>query len=684
MDIVGTSIAIAEVAFKGTCIAIKTFRNGLNFSKDAERLVLGLEVERFRLHIWGENAGLAPMDGQPATLSHRLLPICDILKDYLEQIERLVEDVNGLSSRYGLLQTEEPPTKSVLVWQLVDRMQRSIQKSGIKLARLKGCGNEDDKEGEEEDDQDTPDETLGIDDLSFTKEKRITTTWKKVRWAIRDLEKFDRLVKDVAERINKLNELMTETQQRKTREDNHRVNMVVVGSAIDEQSLELIRAAVRGEPDTSQMRTAVERKALTVTSAHPEHTSTRLQPRHVSISTTPPQPLSLNDFVLPRDFADLKRFVTIKQSNPPSGPYYLLERKTYDANIQPDDMARLTSRIQRLVMLLQKPKSPDFTTPLAEGCISDPTRSCWWLVFRFPLHPLPDMNPTLTRRLLLTKARDGSLPISLLTLLSPHTKFRPPLELRLRLASTLCTTLSELYLSGWLHKGIRADNILFPAAGAILQPSSSHPPPTAAAEMARILAAPLVCGFDYSRHESEWATIDKARTAGGDVGAAMYRHPNYQGEAAQGYKVQYDIYAVGLVLVEIALWTPLGAFLEGKRASTTRSSGVVGDGSKGGFQLGVLPGKSAVEVVELSGDMKVFYRPHAVELRKRVAARAEAEMAFRVGSPYCRVVQFCLEFADRQPDVGSVDVGEVGVHPAMEFYNNVVVPLAGLSLPRGM
>jgi hypothetical protein len=288
------------------------------------------------------------------------------------------------------------------------------------------------------------------------------------------------------------------------------------------------------------------------------------------------------------------------------------------------------------------------------------------------------MNPTLTRRLLLTKAGDGSLPISLLTLLSPHTKFRPPLELRLRLASTLCTTLSELYLSGWLHKGIRADNILFPAAGAILQPSH-HPP---AGEMARILASPLVCGFDYSRHESEWATIDKARMAGGDVGAAMYRHPNYQGEAAQGYKVQYDIYAVGLVLVEIALWTPLGAFLEGKkRASTSRGRS---SNSGGGDQLGVLPGKSAVEVVELSGDMKVFYRPHAVELRKRVAARVEAEMAFRVGSPYCRVVQFCLEFADRQPDVGSVDVGEVGVHPAMEFYNNVVVPLAGLSSSGGM
>ncbi|KAL7804897.1 prion-inhibition and propagation domain-containing protein [Trichoderma aethiopicum] len=657
-------LAIAKIAFQVTCVAVKTFRNGLNFTKDAERLVLGLEVERFRLHVWGENAGLAPSDGQPATLPSRLLPICEIIKDYLKQIEQLVRDADGLSSRYGLLQTEEPPTKSELVRKLVDRMQRSIHKSGVKL----GSGGEDDKDGGQGD-EDEADAALGLKDLSL-QGKKTTTKWKKIRWAVRDLDGFDNLIKDLAHRVNKLNDLLTETQQRKTREDNYRVNMVVVGSAVDKASLELIRAAMRGESDTLQVRTAIERKALFVTD--PEHGSIGLAGSSTSskhlrpVRTMAPPPLSLDDFVLPTGFAEMKRFLTVKRSSAAQGPYYLLERKTFDANILPQDMARLTSRVQRLVLLLQKPKSPEFQTPHAEGCIKDTTRFCWWIVFRFPLHTMPQRE--VSRRL---PSKNKWAPVSLVSLLE-LAKFRPPLEQRLALASALCTTFSELYLSGWLHKGVRSENILFPTAGAILQlPPYAYKPE----EMRVILSSPLVCGFDYSRHESEWATIDKARMSE-DVGVTIYRHPNYQGEAAEGYKVQYDIYSVGLILVEIALWKPLISFLEAKKSSSSSSSPAP---SSSAVQMGV-PSKPTS--VSLSADMASFHKPHALELKKRVVGRVDSELAFRVGSPFCQAVTFCLKFADEQPDTGAGDGGEVGVHPAMEFYNNVVVPLAAFSTPR--
>ncbi|GAB1319904.1 Prion-inhibition and propagation-domain-containing protein [Madurella fahalii] len=658
----GTYITIAQIAFQGACVAVKTFQNGLNFGEDAERLVLGLEVERFRLQIWGENAGLAPRDGQPATLSSRLLPLCGILKDYLEQIEQLVKDADVLSSRYGLLQTEEPPTKSTLIRQLVQRMQRSIHLSGIRLAADNDAANE--AEGEERGSQGTADAALEIEDLSLSKEKRKTTTWKRVRWAVRDLDRFDDLVRDLGQRINKLNDLMTETQQRKTREDNYRVNMVVVGSAVDEASLELIRAAVRGEPDTSQVRTAVERKALT-------------QPRRVNISAMSLQQLSLDEFALPAGFANLKRFVTTKQSDSAEGPYYLLERKKFDPDIQSRDMIRLTNRIQRLVLLLQKPKSPDFRTPQALGCITDSANTCWWIVFHFPLRTLP--QPDITRRIL---RKEGSAPISLLSLLpllNPNEKdpkgkikFLPPLEQRLALASTVCATLSELYLSGWLHKGVRSENILFPAAGAIMQPP---PYSYTSEEMQTILSSPLVCGFDYSRHESEWSSIDRARRSC-DLDAAIYRHPSYQGEAAEGYKIQYDIYSVGLVLVEIALWRRLKSFLKGRRSSSKTSAAPRPAPSLLEVQLGVSNQPASVELWE---NMESFHAPHAAELRKRVIDTVNSELAFRVGSPFCQAVRFCLEFADKHQDVETSDGSEVGVHPAMEFYNNVVVPLAELS-----
>lgn len=652
----GTYISIAQIAFQGACFAVKTFRKGLHFNQDAERLVLALEVERFRLSVWGENAGLAPQDGQPANLSSRLVPIAGILKEYLEQIKGLVNDAGGLSTRYGLLQTEQTPTKSELVRQLVGRMQRSIKVSGIKARSSIDIGEDEDEDAVED----------ALESLRVTDKP---STWRKARWAVRDLDKFDGLVKDLAQRITKLNDLLTETQQRRTREDNYRVNMVVIGSAVDEASLELIRAAVRDDPDTSQVRAAVERKALSVAEAVSEKPASR-RPLPLAVPS-----LSLDDFALPNNFATLDRFIAAKVADPRA--YFLLERKPYNQDTFPKDMDLLTRRVNLLVNLLRRPKSDDFHTPLAEGCIKDPTNYCWWIVFQYPV-TLPSGIK-----------KPKSAPLSLLTLFNTP-KFRPPLEQRFALAANIAATLSELYLSGWLHKNIRSDSILFPV---VLPPPPSAPAPPPLSDLrtspftssttssrsgatpsapppypppltSTILASPLVANFSYTRHETEQVTIDRARTmalaratnasATEDVSLRLpniYRHPAYQGPAAQGYRLGYDIYSFGLVLVEIALWVPLGTFLDGAPSSSRRKEG---EGEK---KPGIL-----------SRDMPEFYGPHANELRRRVLMRVEGELGFRVGSAYCDVVRWCLGYASS----GEEEEG------AMEFYNRVVVPLGGL------
>lgn len=656
----GTYISIAQIAFQGACFAVKTFRKGLHFNQDAERLVLALEVERFRLSVWGENAGLAPQEGQPANLSGRLVPIAGILKEYLEQIEGLVNDAGGLSTRYGLLQTEQAPTKSDLVRQLVGRMQRSIRVSGIKAKSSIDI---------EEDDEDDEDKDAVEDALESLRVTDKPSTWRKARWAVRDLDKFDGLVKDLAQRITKLNDLLTETQQRRTREDNYRVNMVVIGSAVDEASLELIRAAVRDDPDTSQVRAAVERKALSVADAVSEKPVGR-RPLPLAVPS-----LSLDDFALPNNFATLDRFIAAKVAD--SGAYFLLERKPYNQDTLPKDMDLLTRRVNLLVNLLRRPKSDDFRTPLAEGCIKDPTNYCWWIVFQYPVTLPPGT------------IKPKSAPLSLLTLFNTP-KFRPPLEQRFALAANIAATLSELYLSGWLHKNIRSDSILFPV---VLPPpptapappplsdlrtspftsssrsdtTPSAPPPYPPPLTRTILASPLVANFSYTRHETEQVTIDRARTMAlarapnaspaEDVSLRLpniYRHPAYQGPAAQGYRLGYDIYSFGLVLVEIALWVPLGTFLDGAPSSSRRREG---EGEK---KAGIL-----------SRDMPEFYGPHANELRRRVLMRVEGELGFRVGSAYCAVVRWCLGYASSGEE-------EEGGEGAMEFYNRVVVPLGGL------
>ena len=212
----------------------------------------------------------------------------------------------------------------------------------------------------------------------------------------------------------------------------------------------------------------------------------------------------------------------------------MFERKSFDPNIEHGSKKLLFAHIQALFDFMALRNLDTFEVPRAVGYVDDPERFCWWLVFNFPSEPTaPQLAPSPL----------SQQPLTLLRLLQSVFKSHPALEKRFAIAADICTTLHQLFSSSWMHKSIRSDNILFPE-------SSGPTPPRAR------LTSLLVCGFEYSRLETEVETIDRSRT-GKPVSVAMYRHPNYQGEAAQGYRVQYDVYSLGLVLLEIGLWASL-------------------------------------------------------------------------------------------------------------------------------
>ncbi|RDA88172.1 hypothetical protein CP532_6811 [Ophiocordyceps camponoti-leonardi (nom. inval.)] len=639
-----------ELAYRGACLCIKALRNGLHYPKDAERLVLKLEMERFRLKIWGENSGLTAAGGGPASLSARLLSVSDVLARYLDSISSLLKDADVLRDRYGLTETKARPTSSARVKALLDKMQKSILSS--RVVDEEEAEAEEEGEGEDEDEGEnivTSQSDVAMGGLDIERKTAPSSGgFKRFRWAVRDLSKFEGLIDDLAGRISQLSQLLSESQQLKTREDNERVNIVLVDSVDNQQTLDFLLEAVRTAPRTSSTRFRVESKAISADLCW--SCSPRVLPYASSSSSSLLQP-SLSDFLLPDGYSSMKRFVTNKvnnnnnnnNNNPGSDKeiVYLFERKDFDPNISHKDKDRLVSRLRLLVMLLSKPKTAAFRTPLAEGCINDDSHFCWWMVFRLP-------SPRKKEEAI---ASAEPAPLSLSSLLQPKSRFRPPLEERYELASRLCTTLFELYSGSWLHKGIRSDNVLFslqPTTSSVATPQSSS---------SDVLKSMLLCGFDYSRQESEWSTIDKSRSST-DLTAALYRHPRYQGDAAEGYKMQYDVYSLGLVLVEIALWMPLTSFLDAKPVGGKSSS----SSSDGPYKL--------------SPDMSVFHEPHAKLLKKRVVSRVESEFRFRVGNCYYETTMFCLGFADRTL---RSEGGDMTPHPSLEFYNAVVVPLSRLA-----
>jgi serine/threonine protein kinase len=120
---------------------------------------------------------------------------------------------------------------------------------------------------------------------------------------------------------------------------------------------------------------------------------------------------------------------------------------------------------------------------------------------------------------------------------------RPTLEARLRLAYTLARSLSTFHKLGWLHKSISAYNVLL-----FNSPGSSS---------SAWLDSPYLVGFNHSRQKDPLAFTVGPTT---NPAANRYHHPQYlrmQGQEQPQYRLEFDHFSLGLVLLEIGLWKPL-------------------------------------------------------------------------------------------------------------------------------
>lgn len=128
------------------------------------------------------------------------------------------------------------------------------------------------------------------------------------------------------------------------------------------------------------------------------------------------------------------------------------------------------------------------------------------------------------------------------------------------IAQVLSRALLFLHLAGWLHKCIRSDNILFFANGL----HEINP------------TCPYLVGFECSRADERNALTEDFAD---DREFNLYRHPSSQGipidpideinpnEASElpvrsSYRRQYDIYSLGVILIELGLQKPAQAILD--------------------------------------------------------------------------------------------------------------------------
>lgn len=206
----------------------------------------------------------------------------------------------------------------------------------------------------------------------------------------------------------------------------------------------------------------------------------------------------------------------------------------------------VTRNVESLVFLLHLDERPaQFRAPLCAGFFDDQDNDRFGLVYRFTEQP-----PSQPMELLsLSRVLQGG---------AGCPESHPSLRQRVDLAVELATSVYFLHAVNWLHKGLRSQSILFAT-------SESKAPIT--------FTEPYISGFEYSRPDEGVLTTTSAPD---EQEWAIYAHPDYQGPGRKTYRKTYDIYSLGIILLEIALWKPAREIL-GFTQSLKGVEGVDGD-----------------------------------------------------------------------------------------------------------
>lgn len=150
-----------------------------------------------------------------------------------------------------------------------------------------------------------------------------------------------------------------------------------------------------------------------------------------------------------------------------------------------------------------------------------------------------------------------------------------PLEEKFQLAFRICSTVLSLHCSGWVHKSIRPENVVLIPKRSQNSSDDSTDPDTYMMKYEVYLK-----GFEFSRE-----AVGKSDPFEAPANDDMYRHPDRQGLPSLQFRREHDLYAVGLILLEVGTGSSLQAWSEQfidklKRTNKSISPRSLSDGFK--------------------------------------------------------------------------------------------------------
>lgn len=201
-------------------------------------------------------------------------------------------------------------------------------------------------------------------------------------------------------------------------------------------------------------------------------------------------------------------------------------------------------------------------------------------------------------------------------------EFQPTLEQRFRLAKTICSSILHLHCWGWVHKDIRPENIIL---------INSHEDSKINFDLSvnNSFVAHL-SGFEIARPENDFS--GGTRTL--ELQKNLYRHPQRQQTPSRPFTKTDDLYAIGVILLEIGIQRTVDSIFMSKIIAALEKSG---------------------------------YMPQPEAVAKKIKELAASRLPAEMGSRYAEAVRKCLT-----GDFGVTQDDEIKSELSIAFQNSVL------------
>ena len=487
-----------------------------------------LQIEYVRLLDWSEVAGLIEyQEGQdlPDSLKADRL----VLVAILTEIRALMDDFADVNGKYLELR---PPQDSTLEKEAIE-LDLVEGFSGVSLSYERKVRGKKYPRG------------MNHVSRNAAMARNIIKNPRRLKWVAFDEKVFLKLLARLTELNDYLQELLHGNQAReleRTTQKTYR-EMVQVRNSVEELKY-LVTAAMlledRGSSSSSLARRRNDRvlarladfKSLNAATSAPEEqkppgydsimSSTHLKYSQVPYDDDDPS-LSGSERIRTEG-----RYRSSKGIHANVWIEWRKYKERFDSNLNKFvPLEENVQRVRELVALLQSSKPEEFCAAQCLGYFDDRDDS-------------EDSQHEFRFGLVFEKPRELT-PISLHDMITTNSEPPPSLTARVTLAHQISVCILYLHAVGWLHKAFRSDCVIF---------------------FSRYgdISEPIVTGYEYARVDRPGYT-----TTGSDVVEAweLYKHPDYQGsDSKPNYCKSFDIYSLGIVLLEIAYWRPIEAILD--------------------------------------------------------------------------------------------------------------------------